>query len=478
MNPLLSAGKMALPRAALAALLLLAPFGAAAETPSEAGPETQIETQGITLAPTDPDFQGGIWAQNLDDPTKPFVPGAKIRVQGWKFRPGQTVMFSQGLVPFLPEPLVADAEGNIAVTLTIPKDAPVGVYPVVLSTTNPAHASIIDFRISPELPLSGADKFTRLSEKLSPGLYQSAYSQASQALFVTSAAGYPPIAQSEILKLDPDSLAVTARATPPKAPDGGLFGVYGLGVDDVNGTIWVTNTRHDTVAVYAQNDLRLLKQFEPGLAAHPRAVVALDGIVYISLVGMPGLMRFDGKTLAQLPMLPILSANSRNPFSPASLHPDRESGRIFTVSLTTSEVAVIDAKAGKVERLIPVPGARSAIGVSYDPKAGQIFVAAQGSDELITLDEDSGAVLRRLPVGAGPLNVVFDPVTGLTWVANRGAHSVVAADDQGHIVANLDVAPQPNHLIHDGKGGVFVVNRGDDPSDPNADRITRLIKAD
>ncbi len=439
---------------------------------------TQAQAQSITLEPTDPDYRGVIWARNTDDETKPFLPGSTIRVQGQNFKPGQTVTFSQGLVPFLPEPLVANSDGKIDVTMTIPEYAPVGVHPVVLSTTNPSYATIIDFKISPELPLSGEDKFARASAKLAEGLYQSAYSTASNALFVTSAAGYPPIPQSEILKLDPESLAVTARATPAEAPDGGFYGVYGLGLDDSNGTIWVTNTRHDTVAVYAQDDLRLLKQFEPGFAAHPRDVVAVDGIVYVSLVGMPGLLRFDGKTLEPLAMLPILSRNSRNPFSPASLHLDRDSGRIYVVNLTTPEVAVIDTAAGKVEKVIPIPGARSAIGLGYDPETRHIFVAAQGSDELIVVDEASDSVLRRLPIGAGPLSVVFDPISRLTWVASRGSGTVTAVDPEGQIVANLEVGPQPNHLMTDGQGGIFVVNRGADHADPDTDRITRLRAAE
>lgn len=435
---------------------------------------TPADAQGITLEPTDPDYRGVIWARNTEDETKPFLPGSTIRVQGQNFKPGQTVMFSQGLVPLLPEPLVANADGQIDTTLTIPEDAPVGVHPVVLSTTNPYYATIIDFKISPELPLSGEEKFARATAKLAEGLYQSAYSPAGNALFVTSAAGYPPVPQSEILKLDPETLAVTARATPRRAADGGLYGVYGLGLDDSNGTIWVTNTRHDTVAVYAQDDLRLLKQFEPGVAAHPRDVAAVDGIVYVSVVGMPGLLRFDGKTLEPLPMLPVLSRNSRKPFSPASLHVDRDSGRIYVVSLTAPEVALIDTAAGKVEKVIPVPGAVGAIGVGYDPETRQIFVAAQGTDELIVVDEASGSVVRRLPIGAGPLSVAFDPVSRLTWVASRGAGTVTAVDPQGQVVANLESGPEPNHVMADGQGGIFVVNKGTGPADPHTDRITRI----
>lgn len=435
-------------------------------------------SQSLALEPTDPDYQGQIWAWDVDDASRPFLPGATLRVQGQNFKPGQTVMFSRGLIPFLPDPLVADAEGRIDTTMTIPDDAPTGTHPVVLSTTNPYHAEIIDFKISPDLPPAGVDAFALARTKLVPGLYQAARSATDGAIFVTAADGYPPITSSEILKLDPASLEVLDRATPPGGADGGLYAVYGLGVDDANGTVWVTNTRHDTVAVYAQDDLRLLKQFEPGLIPHPRDVVTVNGKVYVSAVGAPGIYVFDGAALEPDGMITILTANSRVPFSPASLQVDPDSGRLFTVNLTVPEVAIIDTAARKVQKVIPVPGALGAIGVAYDAVTGRIFVAAQGSDELVILDEDSGAVLNRLAIGAGPLSVAFDPSARLAWVANRGAGTATAVDPDGAIQANLKIGPQPNHVIFDGTGDVYVVNKGRDPADPAADGIVRIHRTE
>lgn len=140
-------------------------------------------------------------------------------------------------------------------------------------------------------------------------------------------------------------------------------------------------------------------------------------------------------------MLPVLSRNSRNAVSPTSLHLDRESGRIFIVGLTTPEVAVIVTAAGKVEKLIPLPCARSAHGVSCDPESRRVFMAAHGSDELITVDDDSGEILRRQHIGEGLLGVVFGPVSHLAWVANRGSGTVTAVCPEGHRVANLEVGP-------------------------------------
>ena len=71
------------------------------------------------------------------------------------------------------------------------------------------------------------------------------------ALFVTSAVGRPPGTIAQLLELDPKALAIERQITPAAAPgeDAGVYAVYGVGVDDRNGTVWTTNTRQNAVAV-------------------------------------------------------------------------------------------------------------------------------------------------------------------------------------------------------------------------------------
>ncbi len=433
--------------------------------------------QEIPLDAPDPDYKGQIWAQNVEG-DKPFLPGATVAVGGQFFHPGQKIWFSRGIHPVTPEPLLADEEGRFSALLTIPADAPLGTHPIILSTESPYHAEIVELKISQEIPLSGAELFEEQAAKLAPGLYQSAFSAREGAVFVTSAAGWPPIAQSELLKLDPETLEILARATPPEAPDGGLIAVYGLGLDETNGRVWATNTRQDTLAVYDQKDLSLIRQFEPGLVPHARDVVVSPetGKVYVSAVGAPGLAVFDAASMAYEGLINIVGPNSRIAFSPTSLHLDAESGRIFTPNLSAPELAVIDSRAGKLEKILPLPGAKSAIGVSYDPETKRVFVAAQGSDALLILDAESGDLVKSVPLGAGPLSVVFDPSSRLAYVSLRGAGTITVLDAEGEIFANLDGGPQPNHLSTDGSGSVFSINKGD-AEEPAGDNLRRLRRA-
>src|SRR5690606_5026626 len=129
-------------------------------------------------------------------------------------------------------------------------------------------AVILDLKISPDVPLSGEDKYTLTSKRLVQGLYQVAYSSKNDRLFVTTAIGRPPVKESSLLKVNPATLEVEASAEMALAKsrdDGHRLAVYGIGLDDANGNVWTTNTRDGAVAVYKQSDLSLVKQFDSGL---------------------------------------------------------------------------------------------------------------------------------------------------------------------------------------------------------------------
>lgn len=423
----------------------------------------------------DREYKGSVRLGSADR-SQPLFSGGEVSVQGQNFKPGQKVQLLKGNLPLAEGGFTADQEGKFQGKFKLPENAAVGTYPLIVTTDTPYYAEVTKLKISPKIPLSGEEKFTLTSEKLSPGLYQVGISEKSNAIFVTSAVGRPPVKTSEIFKLDPETLKVVARAKPSDAKDGGVHAVYGVGVDDVNGTVWATNTRQNTVAVYKQSDLSLVKQFEPGLAQHARDVKIdeKNGKAYVSQVGEPELAVFNTKTLEKLPSIKIESKVRGEKFSPASVDYDPASGKVFAVSLSTNEVAVIDSASGKVDKVLPVKGGLSTIGIAYDAADDRIFVAGQGSDNLLILDAKTGETLHDVAVGAGALNVTFEPVKKLAYVSSRDAGTVTVVDANGKIVANLPVAPYANHVVADGKGGVYAVNKSLNPDDPNGDRVTLI----
>ena len=418
---------------------------------------------------------------------KPIVPGTEITLSGQGFKPGQEVIVSRGNTVLNADgaAYVADAEGKFSSNIQLPADAVPGLHPLLLNVANPSTGAVFDLKISPDVPLSGADKFTQVSNSLVRGLYQSAYSDASHAIFVTSAVGRPPVKDSRLLKLDADTLEITGEVTPAAAParpdgtEGGVFAVYGVDVDDANGTVWVTNTRQNTIAVYKQADLSLVKQFDAGDVNHARDVVVdtANGKAYVSASGSADVAVVDTKTLEIVGNITVQSGVRGSDFSLGSLQLDAASGKLYTVSMSTNEAAIIDLKTGEVEKVFPLPGANGAIGVGYAPESNLLFVASQTSDNLLIVDAAEGKVLHNVPVGSGALNVEYDAGSKLAFVSNRGAGTVTVVDTEGNIVANLDNGSYPNHVVSDGKGHVYAINKSFGEDDAQGDRITRITPA-
>lgn len=425
--------------------------------------------------------------------TPVVLAGKPVTLAGRDFTPGQKVTLSYGGVA-LGQTATADKDGNFRTQFVLPADAAVGRYSLLASAAEPSASLLVPLKISPDVPLSGQDRFNVQAQPLVPGLYQVGYSARTDRLFVTAAVGRPPVTRSELVRLNAQTLAVEQRVSPPVAPPPparpgapaadaqakpGLYAVYGIGVDDANGNVWVTNTRQDTVAVYRQSDLALIKQFEPGLVPHA-FTVQIDGAqgkAYATAVGAPQVAVFDAKAPAFLKNIPIktgIRGPNAKDFTPMGQTLDQAGSRLFVVS-GGGEIAIVNTRTDTVDKLIPLPTSVSAFGIAHDPRTDRLFVSAQGSDNVVIVDAKSGKVLHDVPVGAGPLGVAFDPARGLAYVTNRGSDTVTVLDADGNIVANLAGGSFPNHVAVDGKGAAFTVNKARGANDANGDHIRRIV---
>jgi len=426
-----------------------------------------LTTTGLAAAqvfsPPDPDFTGRVRAN-----AQVILPGSEVELTGQGFKPGQKVTLLRGETALNAAPYIADAEGKFTGKVNIPADAAAAVHPVVVRASGPDAAAIFELKISRTIPLSGQAAFNINDVQLPGGLYQVAYGAASQAVFVTRASR----GESEVLKLNPDTLDIIARVTPGEAPPPPprpgqqgpqgpvLYAAYGIGTDDANGTVWITNTRQNTLAVYRQADLALVKQFPADAAGHTRDVVVNTalGRAYVSTVGK-SIAVFDTKTLEALPAIEIASSKRGQEFGATSLAFDAATGKLYTVSIGSGEVAIIDTASGSVDKVIALKNARSAAGVAWNADTGRILVAAQGSDNLLIVNPESGEIEHDVYVGAGALNVTYDRATQLAYVSNRGADTIAAVNAEGQIVANLAAGSFPNHLTVGPDGTVFAVNK-------------------
>lgn len=418
-------------------------------------------------------------------PGAPILAGSEVVATGRGFAPGQRVRLLYGTQALAGGDATANAEGGFEARLNVPADAAVGLHPIVVVSEGPYAAAVQTLKVSPTIAVSGEDRFDIRRVDVTRGLYQSAYSARNDAVYVTSAVGRPPVSESALLRLDADTLAVEARISPAAAPDrvgrdgqtasGGVFAVYGVGVDDATDTVWVTQTRQNTVAVYRQSDLSLVRQFDPGTVNHARDIVVDedDGKAYASATFAPEVVVFNTANPEVRGRITIQSNVRGEDFSAASLSYDREAHRLYVASNSTNEVAVIDTRTDTVLNVFAVPGAESVIGVSHDAQTDRIFAAAQGTDNLVILNGANGAVIADTPVGAGALNVVFDPVSRHAYVANRGSSTIAVVDVDGKIVANFGSAPQVNHVALGEDGVVYAVTKGQGEAE-NANGIWRI----
>lgn len=413
------------------------------------------------------------------------VPGSEVTLRGAAFKPGQEVTLLRGQTVLNAQPFVADAEGNFEGKIEIPANAVPGHHPIVLDVVKPTAASVIELKVSPDVPLSGEKNYTLTSEKVANGMFQVVYSAKSDRLFVTSATGRPPVTESLLQKINPKDLSVEASVTPPKVQgrdDGGVYAVYGLAVDDTNGTVWTTNTRQNTVSVYKQSDLSLIKTFDAGSVPHAFHM-AVDGKrnhAYASTGTQNLVIAFDAKKAELKGPIEIESSvrpAGRGPaptFAARGLHLDEATGKLYVVSGSTNEVAIINTANNEVESVFQVPGMRSGFGAAVNSKGKRLFVTDQGADSLFIIDLAKNELLHQVPVGAGALGVTFDPVSNNVYVANRGAGTITVVSQDGKIIANLDGGTFPNHIIAAPKGVIYATNKARGAEDPKGDRLTRL----
>ncbi|WP_157635514.1 hypothetical protein [Nostocoides japonicum] len=359
----------------------------------------------------------------------------------------------------------ADDGGKATVGYSIPSDAALGTQTLTITQANPSATYTASVKISPSSATFGEDDYTVVTspDALQQGLYQSAYGAKTDSVFATSA---NVTTTSTIYKLDPDTLAVRDSVVPAyvSGDSGPLYAAYGVGVDDVHGYVWVTQTRQNSVAVYRQDDLSLVKQFPASTVSHSRDVIydpATDRVFVSSASeGSSGdgyVSVFDGSSLEKIT---DVQTGPRTGFSPMSLTLDPKTDTVYTVSSTSSKLGRIDAKTlgFSTVDLAGLPAGARASGVAVDPVGKRVYVASQNVDGLLVANLTSGATIATVPTGAGALNVAFDPVNKLVYVANFGGTTISVASATGTLLANLPFA-RPNHVAANGKGAVYAVNK-------------------
>ncbi|WP_306321785.1 MULTISPECIES: YncE family protein [unclassified Streptomyces] len=293
---------------------------------------------------------------------------------------------------------------------------------------------------------------TAASAPVTKGLYQSAYSARNHALWTTSAVGRPPVTTSALTKLDPRTLKVEATYTPPvtDAATGAVEAVYGIAVDDEHNTVWVTNTRNNTVAVYSQRDGAHLATL-PNVA-HAREIVVDErhDTVWASGFGDGSVVGFDSRTFAEKKRVTVDGAG------PTGLTVNERTGTVYAADLTNDQLIEVTRKSTK-PRLIPTGD--GPISVALSKNGHTAYTADNTAGTVSVIDLDKGLVTKSVPTGAGTLSVATDDRSGRVVSVNRtDATATVVDPRKGAVVKTVSTGANPNH-VEIARGTAYVVDK-------------------
>ncbi|WP_320774288.1 YncE family protein [Streptomyces sp. CRN 30] len=309
------------------------------------------------------------------------------------------------------------------------------------------------------------------SAPLVPGLYQSAYSERNDVLWATASVGQPPAAttRSSLVRLDPDTLEVLASYDAPlDAADGTVEAVYGIDVDDERNTVWVTNTRHDSIAVYSQRTGRHLATV-PGVP-HAREVVVDErrDLVWTTAYGSGSVVAFDTRTHREVRRVTVEGSG------PTGLAVDERTGTVHAADFTHDRVITVTPRSS-TPRFTPTGDGPLSVALSADGRTA--YTADQGAGTVSVLDLRTRTVTRSVPTGEGAKSVAADRRSDRVLVVNRLAGTVsVVAPGAGNVTETIATEALPNHVHLRGDGTAYVLDKS--ASGPGGeDGVTRIAPA-
>ncbi|MCT9075732.1 YncE family protein [Streptomyces fulvoviolaceus] len=337
------------------------------------------------------------------------------------------------------------------------------------TTVRAAIAVVLTAGITPALTGTASAEATGSTVTTAPlvrGLYQSAYSERNDALWVTVSNGRPPVTATSLLKVDPDTLAVEASYTPPvvDTATGALEAVYGVAVDDEHNTVWTTNTRNNSVAVYSQRTGEHLATL-PNVA-HAREIVVDErhNTVWASGFGDGTLVAIDSRTFKEKERVTIEGAG------PAGLAVNERTGTVYAADLSNDRIIQV-SPGSETPRFIPAGD--GPISVSLSKNGRTAYTADQTAGTVSVVDLRSGTVTKSVATGAGALSVATDERSGDVLVVSRTAASVSVIDPRkGVVEETLATGTNPNH-VDVADGTAYVVDKSGAGAG-GTDQVTRI----
>ena len=312
-----------------------------------------------------------------------------------------------------------------------------------------------------------------------PGQFQVGYSKKNHKLFVPTVGARGNLASS-LARVDADTLQTEAFAElPVKKNDKGQYGytsAYGVTVDDVDGTVWVTNTTDNSVAVYDQQTLKLIwtnegvKKDDPNWIEHPRSVLVDHESGKAFVTGRFFVSAIDLKT-KQVEKIQLEGAPDGGTRY-ISMNLFLDGGKLYVPERTGGKLFVVDTKTFKVEKTIQTQGEDSTVevrpsDVAVDHSLNEIYVSSQGvkgvNSGISVYDLNTGEFKKFVKFGTQALALEHDEDSDLVYVTDFGTGKVAVFDGRAdEVIGEVEMngaAANDVTLLKD--GSVLVLDKKD-----------------
>ena len=267
-----------------------------------------------------------------------------------------------------------------------------------------------------------------------PGQFQVAYSKKTNKIWVAGTADRDKHV-STIARIDANSLKIEAVAELPiiKNDKGYQYdAAYGITVDDVDGTVWVTNTTDNSISVYDQETLQQtwttagIAETDPNWIEHPRSVLVDHESGKAFVTGRFFVSAIDLKT-KQVEKIQLEGAPDGGTRY-ISMNILVDGGKLYVPERTGGKIFVVDTKTFKVESTFDTKG--NAEGevrpsdIAIDHSQNEIYVSSQGvkgaNSGVSIYDATTHEFKKFIPVGTQALALDNDEANDLVYVSDFG----------------------------------------------------------
>ena len=312
-----------------------------------------------------------------------------------------------------------------------------------------------------------------------PGQYQVAYSKATNKIWMVGVGARGDLA-STIARVNADTLQIEEVAALPfeldKNGEFGYISAYGITVDDVSGTVWVTNTTDNSLSVFDQNTMEQIwtnhgiAESDPNWIEHPRSVLVDHNSGKVFVTGRYYVSAIDMKTFEVTKLQLEGAPNGGTRYVGMNMTVDGD--KLYVPERTGGKVFVINTKTFKTEQVIQTRGENSSVevrpsDVTIDHSENEIYVSSQGVDGvnsgISVYDLSTGAFKKFVKFGTQALSMENDEGRDLVYVTDFGTGKIAIFDAKtDRVIGEVEMnGGKANDLTVTEDGSVIAVDKQD-----------------